>query len=104
MNKMEKRDLSTLPGGHLIETGLAHGAQNKKTVESLLVSVALGWLQEHGLAEGVQPVSAEPEIELYNMLCRDREIANPYSRYNSLIRELVSFQRAYSLVWRGDKD
>lgn len=41
--------------------------------------------------EGTSPF--DPELRLYRLLCRE-EGRGAYSRYNSLLRRLVSFERA----------
>jgi hypothetical protein len=39
------------------------------------------------------PLPADAELELYRTLCASG-VRDPYGRYNSLLRELVSFEQA----------
>jgi hypothetical protein len=80
-----------LPGGDLIAAGLDDLHRGLETVPSLLVSIGAPRLRRLG-----HPVSSdlpEPEQRLYALLARDHPDA-AHSRYNALIRRLVSFERA----------
>jgi len=84
-------DTSLLPGADVIDRGLADLAGGSVTAEALLVSIgaprlrALGW--------DVSVTLANAEERLYQLLAEtDADAA--HSRYNALIRHLVSFQRA----------
>ncbi len=103
MNAM-RTSLEDLPGGALVARGLEDAIAGRRTAESLLVSVACRWFAAHGLGAGWRTVAAEPELVLYEMLCSSTEVPHPYGRYNSMIRELVSFQRAYSMQRTGMKN
>ena len=61
------------------------------TVDSCLVAVAFGKFRSAGLVSGEAPFQ-QAELVLYDLL--RKEGGNAYGRYNSLIRELVSFGRA----------
>lgn len=83
--------LGSLPGADLIEQGLRDLAERHATPEALLVSIGsprlrlLGW--------DIPFVFDRPEELLYERL--RAEFGNgAHSRYNALIRQLVSFQRA----------
>lgn len=80
-----------LPGAELIERGLKDLDQGATTVESLLVSIGAPRLR----AVGVHVATAVPnaELQLYGELARQYGDA-AHARYNSLVRLLVSFQRA----------
>jgi hypothetical protein len=80
-----------LPGEDLVERGLADLARGEETVESLLVSLAAPRLRRLGLPVG-DPFP-EPEERLYLLLVRESG-ADAHSRYNALVRRLVSFERA----------
>ncbi len=85
-------DLGALPGGDLIQQGLVDCASGRETVPALLVQVGAPRLRELGLT--VPPASVpDPEHRLYALLARDDADA-AHSRYNALIRRLVSFERA----------
>lgn len=70
--------------------GIAHWRAGRTTIESCLVAIAFGKFREAGLVAGEAPF-AEAELVLYDLL--RKEGGNAYGRYNSLIRELVSFGR-----------
>jgi len=81
-----------LPGAEIIEKGLADLDAERETVESLLVSIGAPRLRRAGIVVP-QNTFPSPEHRLYDLLFKtDPETA--YSRYNSLIRRLVSFERA----------
>ncbi len=80
-----------LPGGDLIASGLDDLRRGLETVPALLVSIGAPRLRRLGYA--VPGTISEPEQRLYAMLARDHPAA-AHSRYNALIRRLVSFERA----------
>ena len=82
---------SNLPGADLIECGLADLARGRETIEALLVSVAAPRLRSLGFA--VPLTFDEAELRLYHRLAAEFGDA-AHSRYNALIRRVVSFQRA----------
>ncbi len=85
--------MNRLPGAELIEGGCEDLARGDETVAGLLVAIAAPRLRALGLP--VPPESMlppDPELRLYHLL--GRELDDPYSRYNSLLRRLVSFARA----------
>ncbi|MEO8450699.1 MAG: hypothetical protein ABI647_12950 [Gemmatimonadota bacterium] len=84
-------DLAPLPGGDLIAKGLADLARGEETDESLLVSVGAARLTSLGIP--VRGAIPEPEERLYRRLAQASPNA-AHSRYNALIRRLVSFARA----------
>lgn len=85
-------NLEALPGGDLIEEGLADLARGAETVPALLVSIGAPRLRRIGLPvpEAVIP---EPEHRLYEVLATS-DSDSAHSRYNALVRRLVSFERA----------
>lgn len=83
--------LDAVPGAELVERGLRDLGQRVETVESLLVSIGAPGLRTLGLI--VPDPFAEPELRLYRLLAA-RYGAGAHSRYNALLRRLVSFQRA----------
>jgi hypothetical protein len=82
---------SNLPGADLIERGLSDLAQRAETVESLLVSIASPRLTALGFVVG--PRFEDAEMRLYRRLATEFG-DSAHSRYNALIRRIVSFQRA----------
>jgi hypothetical protein len=80
-----------LPGGDLIAAGLDDLRRGAETVPSLLVSVGAPRLRR--LGHIVPAVVPDPEHRLYALLAlHDSDSA--HSRYNALIRRLVSYERA----------
>lgn len=80
-----------LPGADLIEKGTADLASGTESAEALLVSVGAPRLAALGLT--LPSTFSSAEHRLYQLLSRtDPESA--HSRYNALIRRLVSFERA----------
>ena len=80
-----------LPGEDLIAKGAADLERGVETVESLLVSIGAPRLRRLGFA--VERPIPSPEHRLYAQLCAD-EVDSAHSRYNALLRRLVSFERA----------
>ncbi len=85
-----------LPGRDVVEQGLADLAAGVESVASLLVAIGAPRLRELGL-----PVShswTNPEHQLYQRLVEAYGPDEAHSRYNALIRQLVSFERAAECV------
>jgi len=83
--------ITALPGGDLVEQGLADLRDSVDSVEALLVSVGEPRLTSLGL--DVPAPLDDPEHRLYELLAvEDPDTA--HGRYNALIRRLVSFERA----------
>jgi hypothetical protein len=82
-----------LPGEALLRKGLVDLRSGQITIASCLVAIARTRLVDSGLiADAGTPRLTEPELQLYRLLrC---EGGDAYSRYNSLLRELVSFEMA----------
>lgn len=81
-----------LPGYALIEQGLNDLARGYQSVPALLVSVGAFRLRRLGLTVP-QVIVPSPEIRLYRKL-QEADPDAAHSRYNALIRTLVSFERA----------
>lgn len=84
-----------LPGADLIQRGLAQLGAGERTAESLLVLIGASRLRALGInVPRAAPCTAEePEMALYQLLAlEDTDAA--HSRYNALVRTLVSFERA----------
>ena len=80
-----------LPGSDLIETGIRDLENRVESVPALLVSIGAPRLSRIGIS--IQDPFPSPEHRLYALLARDNSDA-AHSRYNALIRRLVSFERA----------
>ncbi len=91
---MKTNDLiAGLPGEALLREGLADFQSGRCTIPACLVGIARTRLTRAGLIQGVvAPMPVEPELQLYRML--RHEGGDAYSRYNALVRELVSFEAA----------
>lgn len=87
----------SLPGADLVEKGLADAAAGNATHEALLVAIGAPRLRRVGLDVPELPDRADrqdsPEAALYGMLAR-ADPATAHSRYNALLRRLISCERA----------
>ena len=85
--------MSGLPGEKLVRQGLADFQSGLCTIPSCLVRIARARLSRAGLMPPNVPGQfSEPELQLYGLLKLER--GDAYSRYNALVRELVSFENA----------
>ena len=80
-----------LPGADLVERGIADLERGDETVEALLVSIGAPRLTRLGFSVA-HPLDS-PEHRLYERLAADDPDA-AHSRYDALVRRLVSFERA----------
>jgi hypothetical protein len=88
--------MTSLPGNDLIVAGLEDLRNQKHTVEALLVAIGAPKLRSLGLKiPGDLPTT--PEHRLYDLLSAT-EPDSAHSKYNALIRRLVSFERALACV------
>jgi len=83
--------LASLPGSDLVAGGLEDLRQGRETVPALLVSIGAPRLARLGHA--IPSQWPDPEKRLYALLAREHA-DGAHSRYNALIRRLVSFERA----------
>ena len=85
--------MAGLPGESLVRQGLADCHASRCTIPACLVTMASPRL---GRAGWLPPTDAgrirEPELQLYRLL--RQQGGDAYSRYNALVRELVSFEQA----------
>ena len=88
-------ELEHFPGGDLVGKGLADLERGAETIESLLVSIAAGRLRAQGLP--VTQTIPNPEHRLYAILA-ESDPDSAHSRYNALLRRLVSFESALECV------
>ncbi len=84
-----------LPGADLIDRGLSDLGRGVLSIEALLVSIGAPRLRTAGIP--VDNAVSDPERKLYELLAAENPDA-AHSRYNALIRRLVSFERAAECV------
>lgn len=84
-----------LPGAELIDEGLADLRNGKISAAALLVSIGAPRLVRLGIT--LPHVELQAEHRLYLLLHHDGPDA-AHSRYNALVRRLVSFERALECV------
>ena len=94
-NAIETMRQGTLPGSDLIVAGLEDLSRGVHSVPALLVSIGAPRLRRLGY----QPPNLipDPERRLYDLL-RQADPDAAHSRYNALVRRLVSFERAAECV------
>ena len=89
-----------LPGGILVQQGLSDLNRGRRTIPASLVEIARTRFVRAGLLPerkkftrrgGAEP-PVEAELQLYRLL--RAEGGDAYSRYNALLRELISFEQA----------
>ena len=81
-----------LPAADLIAAGLRDLGEHRETLPALLVSIGMPRLRRLGIV--IPDLGFEhAEHRLYARLAEDDEMT-AHSRYNALIRRLVSFERA----------
>ena len=79
-----------LPGGALVREGLDDLLNGRETAPALLVAIGAPRLRRIGIP--VPETAPDPEHRLYALLARTEGDA-AHSRFNALIRLLVSFER-----------
>jgi len=85
-----------LPGADLVQRGIADLRAGRESPEALLVAVGEPRLRRIGIDLPAVAVD-QPEHRLYLLLAA-ADSATAHSRYNALIRRLVSFERAAECV------
>ena len=80
-----------LPGADLVREGLDDLRNGRETAPALLVAIGAPRLRRLGI--GVPETVQDPEDRLYALLARTEGDA-AHTRFNALIRRLVSFERA----------
>jgi len=90
--------IASLPGADLIEAGLRDLSTGRQTAEALLVAIGAPRLRRIGLALP-ENLPRNPEHRLYELLAKDNP-DSAHSRYNALVRRLVSYERAAECVSR----
>lgn len=90
---MDLRNLSALPGAELVLKGLRDLEQGEESTDSLLVLIGAPKLRSLGVAVPAHTHPSSPEHRLYARLSAE-DGRTAHSRYNALVRRLVSFERA----------
>lgn len=85
-------DLNALPGGAVIAAGLSDLREGRQSADGLLVLIGAPRLRQLGFDVPSLGVP-HPEHRLYETLAATGS-DSAHSRYNALIRLLVSFERA----------
>lgn len=85
-------NLEALPGGDLVQEGIADLARGIESIAALLVSMGAFRLRRIGLPVP-DAVIDSPELRLYEKLA-ESDSDSAHSRYNALVRRLVSFENA----------
>ena len=80
-----------LPGADIVSQGIEDLERGVESVESLLVSIGAPRLSRLGFP--VPSTIPSPELRLYELLAQE-DADSAHSRYNALVRRLVSFERA----------
>lgn len=90
--------MNSLPASDLVSTGIVDLQNERETIPALLVAIGAPKLRRLGL---ILPATLppDPEHRLYDLLSRNGA-DSAHSKYNALIRKLVSFQRAIECVKR----
>jgi len=88
--------VNSLPAHDLITAGLTDLRNQRETIPALLVAIGAPKLRHLGLSVPTE-LPANPEHRLYDLLSLDGA-NSAHSKYNALIRKLVSFQRAMECV------
>lgn len=86
--------MAGLPGEALVRRGLEDLASRRRTAAACLAEIAAPRLRRAGLLRSATSTRyrIEPELRLYRIL--RRRSGDAYTRYNALVRELVSFEQA----------
>jgi len=85
-----------LPAEELIESGAQDLREGRETIAAMVVAVGTPRLRRLGI-ELPAHVPEHPEHRLYALLAKEGT-DSAHSRYNALIRKLVSYERAAECV------
>ena len=89
---IQPNDFNGLPGADIIRAGLTDLAAGRESVESLLIQIGAPRLNWLGIALPTKP-DIDADRRLYRLLGTQHG-NEAHSQFNSLIRKLVSFERA----------
>lgn len=82
-----------MPGAELIQEGLRDYQCGRHSIPACLVRIAMPRLIRAGLMRDSTPTDDGAELELYQLVSSS-EGPQSYSRYDALLRELISFEHA----------
>lgn len=82
--------MTGLPGEELLREGLADVRAGRSTVAACLVAIGQIRLRRAALID--TELSGDAELQLYRLLRLSG--GDAYSRYNALLRQLISFEQA----------
>jgi hypothetical protein len=85
-----------LPANEMIAAGIEDLQHERPSIPALLVAIGAPKLRSLGLVIP-EHLPDNPEHRLYDLLAAT-EPDSAHSRYNALIRKLVSFERAFTCV------
>jgi len=91
-------ELARFPGGELVRKGLDDLAASRDSEEALLVLIGAPRLRRAGFAVP-EAGGQSPEHRLYQRLAAE-DPDSAHSRYNALLRLLVSFENAIECAAR----
>lgn len=92
MNQSQIQLIDGLPGAERIREGLRDYRENRHTLSACLVRIARRRLVKAGLIEDSREHDINAELDLYQLMSHEGNQA--HSRYNALVRELISFEHA----------
>jgi hypothetical protein len=90
------RVVESLPANDLVTAGILDLQNQRETIPALLVAVGAPKLRHLGVSLP-STLPSNPEHRLYDLLSLEGS-DSAHSKYNALIRKLVSFQRALECV------
>jgi hypothetical protein len=79
-----------LPGGSSIDAGLEDRAAGRTGINACLVRIASLQLSKVGYLDSSEMPDITAELDLNEILLT--ESGNPYGRYNTMLRELISLE------------
>ncbi len=85
--------MSALPGAEIILKGLHDLERGEESIDALLVLIGAPKLRALGVTVPTREHATSPEHRLYARLSVE-DGRTAHSRYNALVRRLVSFERA----------
>lgn len=92
MTSDQRSLIADLPGAELISQGLQDYAENILSIPACAVRIAQPRLSNAGLLAKTAMTDITAEHDLYQLLTPEGDRA--YSRYNAILREIVSFENA----------
>jgi hypothetical protein len=101
MSPTLEEHFSGLPAEALVREGLADLSAGQESVVSLLVQIGGPRLRDCGVPVPLLPDAENSDRRLYARLAATHGL-EAHSQFNSLVRQLVSFERALERrVWAG---